>query len=211
MKIVFTTLKGNNIVFPIIKYNEKIPRGINCAVGYNSEFITVLGISVQGYGLDTQGCSIISLETMIKSKIKPPLQMEREANCQWTDERRTTGEWQGLTPASKVHQCLHCTYNTTDSNKLKRHTLKHTGERPHSCPYCSYGTTRKELLKEHINIHTGEKPFSCPFCSYTASHRNYLKDHVRRHTGEKPYSCPFCRYRTSQKSNLNSHLLIHKS
>ncbi|XP_042233663.1 protein tramtrack, beta isoform-like isoform X22 [Homarus americanus] len=137
--------------------------------------------------------------------------MEREANCQWTDERRTTGEWQGLTPASKVHQCLHCTYNTTDSNKLKRHTLKHTGERPHSCPYCSYGTTRKELLKEHINIHTGEKPFSCPFCSYTASHRNYLKDHVRRHTGEKPYSCPFCRYRTSQKSNLNSHLLIHKS
>ncbi|XP_045582634.2 zinc finger and BTB domain-containing protein 14 isoform X20 [Procambarus clarkii] len=133
--------------------------------------------------------------------------MERETNSHWPDERRTRGEWQGL----KVHQCPNCAYNTTDSNKLKRHTLKHTGEKPYSCPYCSYGTTRKELLKEHINIHTGEKPFSCPFCSYTASHRNYLKDHIRRHTGEKPFLCPYCPYHASRKSNLNAHLVVHKS
>ncbi|XP_071530845.1 uncharacterized protein [Panulirus ornatus] len=138
------------------------------------------------------------------------LPVERETNCQWTDERRTTGEWQGLTSASKVHQCPHCTYNTSSIQTLKRHVFRHTGEKPFSCPYCSYSTTRKALLQEHINTHTGERPFSCPYCSYSSSHKSILKAHIRTHTGEKPYACIFCPYRATQKSSLNTHLLKHK-
>ncbi|XP_042233644.1 longitudinals lacking protein, isoforms H/M/V-like isoform X4 [Homarus americanus] len=137
-------------------------------------------------------------------------QVERETNCQWTDERRTSGEWQGLTPASKVHQCPHCAYNTASIQTLKRHVFRHTGEKPFSCPYCTYNTTRKALLKEHINTHTGERPFSCPYCSYNSSHKSILKAHIRTHTGEKPYACLFCPYRATQKSSLNTHLLKHK-
>nr|XP_045582621.1 zinc finger and BTB domain-containing protein 7A-like isoform X11 [Procambarus clarkii] len=137
--------------------------------------------------------------------------VERETNSQWTDGRRTTGEWQGLTSASKVHQCPHCTYSTTDSFKLRRHTLKHTGERPFSCPYCSYGTTRKELLKEHINLHTGEKPYTCTFCPYSASQRSSLNVHLRRHTGDKPYLCTFCPYQAAHKVSLKNHMLMHKT
>lgn len=136
--------------------------------------------------------------------------MELESNCQWHEVRGSTGAWQGLPSSSSGHQCPHCPYNTTESNKLKRHILKHTGEKPFSCPYCSYRAARKELLKDHINIHTGERPYTCPYCPYSSSRKNILKVHIRRHTGEKPYACVHCPYRAAQKSNLNNHLLTHK-
>ncbi|XP_069944037.1 zinc finger and BTB domain-containing protein 14 isoform X5 [Cherax quadricarinatus] len=135
--------------------------------------------------------------------------VERESNSQWSDERRTTEDWQGLTSASKVHQCPHCAYSTIYVHTLRRHILKHTGEKPFSCPHCSYSTTRNALLKEHINTHTGNRPFSCPFCTYSSSHKNILKRHIRTHTGEKPYVCTMCPFRASHKTNLNSHLLTH--
>lgn len=147
---------------------------------------------------------------MSLSKTRPPLQVERETNSQWRDGRRTSGDWQGVISAGKVHQCPHCAYNTTDSFKLRRHTLKHTGERPFTCPYCSYGTTRKELLKEHINLHTGEKPYTCSYCPYSASQRSSLNVHLRRHTGDRPYTCTYCPYQSAHKISLKNHMLIHK-
>ncbi|XP_042233656.1 broad-complex core protein isoforms 1/2/3/4/5-like isoform X15 [Homarus americanus] len=129
---------------------------------------------------------------------------------QGSDGRRATREWQGLTPTNKVHQCLHCAYKTPDFNRLKRHHLTHTGEKPYSCPYCSYRAARKELLEDHINGHTGKKPHVCPYCPYSASRRTSLIVHVRTHTGEKPYSCTYCPYQAAQKSTLNSHLQTHR-
>ncbi|XP_063864413.1 chorion transcription factor Cf2-like [Scylla paramamosain] len=134
-------------------------------------------------------------------------QVEREAKYQWTDASRPEDR-QGLGSTSKVHQCRHCAYHTPDSYKLKRHTLKHTGERPFLCPYCSYTTTRKEFLNEHINTHTGEKPFSCPHCPYSSSHKNILRRHVRRHTTEQ-LSCASCPFQAITEADLKSHMLMH--
>ncbi|XP_050686725.1 zinc finger protein 513-like isoform X11 [Eriocheir sinensis] len=133
--------------------------------------------------------------------------VEREAKYQWTDGGRAEDR-QGLGSASKVHQCQHCAYQTPDSYKLKRHTLKHTGERPFMCPYCSYSTTRKEFLSEHINTHTGEKPFSCPHCPYSSSHKNILRRHVRRHTAEQ-LTCASCPFQAITEADLKSHMRLH--
>ncbi|XP_042233657.1 broad-complex core protein isoforms 1/2/3/4/5-like isoform X16 [Homarus americanus] len=137
--------------------------------------------------------------------------VDRETNSLWTGGRRVSGEWQGLTSSGKVHQCPHCAYNTTFVHNLKRHILRHTGEKPFSCPHCSYSTARKDLLKEHVNTHNIDMPYICPYCPYSSSHQYILQRHVRIHTGEKPYMCTFCSYRASCKTSLNSHLLSHKS
>ncbi|XP_047492367.1 zinc finger and BTB domain-containing protein 7A-like isoform X13 [Penaeus chinensis] len=108
--------------------------------------------------------------------------VEWDSNHLWTDVRRPTEGWQGITSSRKLHQCPYCAYNVPNSFKLRRHILKHTGEKPHSCTYCSYSTTRKELLRDHLRLHTGEKPFPCPYCPYTASHKNMLKSHLRKHS-----------------------------
>lgn len=142
---------------------------------------------------------------MAKSKMKPPLQMEREAK---NDGRRRAEEWLGF--GGMMHTCPHCAYTTANITQVWKHiSSMHTGEKPFLCPYCPYRTTRNALLKEHINTHTGERPFSCPYCPYNSSHRNILKRHIRTHTGEKPYTCNLCSYRAASKTNLNSHLLTH--
>ncbi|XP_042233646.1 broad-complex core protein isoforms 1/2/3/4/5-like isoform X6 [Homarus americanus] len=137
------------------------------------------------------------------------VERETKYSYQWSEGRRAAGQGQGITTTNKGHQCPQCDYNTPDSYKLKRHILKHTGEKPFSCTYCSYHTTRKEFLKEHINIHTGEKPFSCPHCPYSSSHKNILRRHVRRHTTEKTFTCSICPFQTPSKKDLNNHLLMH--
>ncbi|XP_063608910.1 longitudinals lacking protein, isoforms H/M/V-like isoform X9 [Penaeus indicus] len=137
--------------------------------------------------------------------------VDREDSYQWTDDRRRSQEWQGSASTSKVHQCPHCAYTTVYIHILKRHILKHTGEKPFTCPYCSYDTTRSDLLKEHIYVHTGQKPFSCPFCPYTATRKNIMRIHISKHSGEKPYACTYCPYRASKNSSLKSHMLTHKT
>ncbi|XP_050686721.1 zinc finger protein 513-like isoform X8 [Eriocheir sinensis] len=137
--------------------------------------------------------------------------MERENNCEWPGERRTRGDWQGGAGATtaKVHQCPHCAYTSTLLHNLKRHILKHTGEKPFACSYCSYTTTRKELLNEHVNLHTGARPFSCPYCTYSSSHKNILRRHMRVHTGMRRHVCPHCSFQTDNKGVFNTHFKIH--
>ncbi|KAK4310598.1 hypothetical protein Pmani_017853 [Petrolisthes manimaculis] len=109
----------------------------------------------------------------------------RETNCddEWTGGRQGDGrDWHGLltSPTGKVHHCPQCSYSTTFIHNLKRHILRHTGEKPFTCPKCSYTTSRKDLLKEHITTHDIDMPFICPYCPYSTSHHYILQRHVER-------------------------------
>ncbi|XP_064092699.1 zinc finger protein 513-like isoform X11 [Macrobrachium nipponense] len=128
-------------------------------------------------------------------------------NSHWADRRRASDE---TSSSGKLHQCPHCDYSTPLIHNLKRHILRHTGEKPFTCPHCSYSTSRKDLLKEHIITHSVDMPFTCPYCSFRSSHQYILERHIRIHTGEKPYACSYCSYRAENKAILNGHILIHK-
>ena len=53
-----------------------------------------------------------------------------------------------IKPKEKT-KCEYCDYETTDTSYLKKHKMKHTGERPFSCPVCEQRFSRKFVLKEH--------------------------------------------------------------
>lgn len=54
----------------------------------------------------------------------------------------------------KIHKCPHCDFTSKRSDNVKRHMLRHTGERPHKCPHCDFSAKRPHSLKKHIeNIH----------------------------------------------------------
>nr|XP_045582645.1 zinc finger and BTB domain-containing protein 49-like isoform X32 [Procambarus clarkii] len=110
--------------------------------------------------------------------------VERNTNCLWSDKRRTR-DWKGLSTTSKLHQCPDCDYSTNDSYNFKRHSLKHTGERPFTCPYCSYSASQKSCLQVHIRRHTGERPYPCPYCPYQAAQKSTLKSHLMTHKAKK--------------------------
>ncbi|KAG0723905.1 Zinc finger autosomal protein [Chionoecetes opilio] len=57
--------------------------------------------------------------------------------------------------AGKIHKCSHCDFTSKRSDNVKRHMLRHTGERPHKCPHCDFSAKRPHSLKKHIeNIHS---------------------------------------------------------
>ncbi|CAM1308529.1 Uncharacterised protein g4886 [Pycnogonum litorale] len=88
---------------------------------------------------------------------------------------------------------------------MKRHNLKHTGEKPFLCSYCDKSFGRQDKLKQHIRIHTNDKPYKCDQCQYTCSEKNSLTLHRRTHTGEKPFQCQICSY----SARTSTHLIVH--
>ncbi|KAK7050072.1 hypothetical protein SK128_024777 [Halocaridina rubra] len=59
--------------------------------------------------------------------------------------------------AGKIHKCPHCDFTSKRSDNVRRHMLRHTGEKPHKCPHCDYSAKRPHSIKKHIeNIHSKE-------------------------------------------------------
>ncbi|MDZ4124492.1 MAG: C2H2-type zinc finger protein, partial [Hydrogenophaga sp.] len=117
--------------------------------------------------------------------------------------------------STKRYVCDICGKALACSTPLKRHKLKHTGEKPFKCNFdgCDYASKQLEHLKTHKLTHTGEKPFKCDFngCKYAYTSSSSLKTHKLTHTGEKPFKCdhPGCDYACKELRHLKTHKLTH--
>ena len=92
----------------------------------------------------------------------------------------------GAPDASGVHRCPHCAYVTRNGTHLKRHLLRHTGDRPYGCPVCPFRANQREIVKRHMQSHTGEKPFACAFCTASFADKRSLKRHHGSHHPNLP-------------------------
>ncbi|XP_050728522.1 longitudinals lacking protein, isoforms A/B/D/L-like isoform X19 [Eriocheir sinensis] len=46
------------------------------------------------------------------------------------------------------------------------------------CGHTFSGITWKQKLERHLMVHTGEKPFQCPFCPHRTNRKDALKGHI---------------------------------
>ena len=49
------------------------------------------------------------------------------------------------------YQCPFCGRTMKNLGDIKRHMMRHTGEKPFACEYCNYSSIQKSSLKSHIN------------------------------------------------------------
>ena len=92
---------------------------------------------------------------------------------------------------------MHARYvilNVLGPKGLKRHMLRHTGEKPYVGIECDYTTVDNGNLKSHMLVHLShnEKPFACAQCDYKCVYKSLLSQQMLIH----PYKCarklPFC-------------------
>ncbi|XP_071445678.1 zinc finger protein 431-like isoform X2 [Hetaerina americana] len=114
-----------------------------------------------------------------------------------------------IVPESKTYKCAICLRSFPLKNKLKRHLLIHTGERPHKCPVCPKAFTLKQYLQKHVLVHSEDRCHKCEMCPKTFKLKKQLKEHSLTHKGEKLHKCEVCSRAFTQKANLRRHVLIH--
>lgn len=111
-----------------------------------------------------------------------------------------------------------CAYRVTSLNDMKKHDMRHAGERPLVCLQCTPNqtfTTESDQGKHNRHYHPVEGEatvlFACNTCQYTTRTRLTMVGHVRYHTGEKPYPCtwPGCPFRASLSGNRDEHVTTH--
>lgn len=82
-----------------------------------------------------------------------------------------------------------CSKGYTRKDKLTRHAVVHTGERPFVCQHCGKSFTRKDKLQRHEMIHKVDKPFTCVPCNLEFVRQETFNAHMeRKHPERLPYT-----------------------
>ncbi|KAI8423059.1 hypothetical protein MSG28_014145 [Choristoneura fumiferana] len=110
---------------------------------------------------------------------------------------------------STSHSGSVCGYSCVMKEALKRHMLRHTGERPYKCRICDrrfgdFGTRQK-----HERLHMGVRPYQCSLCGKAFTYSYVLANHMLTHTGEKKYSCEPCNKKFTKAHHLKYHNKVH--
>ena len=112
-----------------------------------------------------------------------------------TPEKSRTSEFarQSKFPSDLVtaifdFRCDICNYRSGDHNTLRRHKMRHSGEKKYKCPYCSYSCIQATSFKAHIRRkhqpHAEQVVFQCTKCDFrTVSQGNFLA-HLVEHSDE---------------------------
>ncbi|KPJ14214.1 Zinc finger protein Xfin [Papilio machaon] len=81
-------------------------------------------------------------------------------------------------PQQRVFPCAHCDWHFKNKSDLKKHMVKHTGERNYSCTVCGKSYPRNKTLRMHLRSH---EDLTCKVCGTLFKQRSQLVDHARIH------------------------------
>lgn len=109
------------------------------------------------------------------------MQSARDNQMDDEDDLDDDDEEGDIPPSQLPLGCDHCAYRTSRQDKLQRHMLKHTNERPFSCPMCDKHFSQSHHLKNHMMVvHAPVKTaHKCPLCPRKYRRRSDLYVHMR--------------------------------
>jgi len=93
-----------------------------------------------------------------------------------------------------VKRCEICAYSASDHNTLRRHRMRHTGQKPYHCALCSYTAIQAISLKTHMR---------------TKHPRTVATSTVQAAGTTAVYLCQLCRYETVNRRSWLQHSEHH--
>lgn len=116
-------------------------------------------------------------------------------------------------PSARKFPCTLCDQAFFRECALQAHHEQvHLNIKNFVCSFCGVKLKSKAALKRHTYRHTGEKPIKCLWkgCEKTFSCSSNRDEHLRSHTGEKPFHCTIngCDYRFSFAADFRKHKFV---
>lgn len=103
-----------------------------------------------------------------------------------------------------------CGKSFVKPHKLKQHQMIHGDQdKPFSCSQCDKTFANQEYLKRHVIRHTGQRDHECNLCPAKFAFKSGLNSHMLTHSDVKPFECSICTSRFSKHSSLKAHHKIH--
>ncbi|XP_011569205.3 zinc finger protein 652-A isoform X5 [Plutella xylostella] len=84
-------------------------------------------------------------------------------------------------PPERVCQCPCCEWQFRTPYELKRHMIKHTGQRNFHCSVCAKSFPRRAALKTHLKTH---EDLRCRWCGANFKQKTQFYSHLRSHHPE---------------------------
>jgi len=109
-------------------------------------------------------------------------------------------------------KCQECDRHFPYPKDLKRHTLKHSNEKPWCCDLCGKTFRSEWNVKFHKERVHGDKTkdIPCKICDKTFAFEDLLKAHIRNmHKQEKSWACEQCGKTFKLKQALLRHMVTH--
>ena len=105
--------------------------------------------------------------------------------------------------------CSICGERFVFSTDLKRHTTKHTGEKPYKCGFCKMTFRLSGTQRKHELIHKDIKSFPCSMCTKQFRASDNLKVHMKRHMNQRDYICKSCKKGFIEPAGLRKHKCLY--
>ncbi|CAG7696961.1 unnamed protein product [Allacma fusca] len=108
--------------------------------------------------------------------------------------------------------CEYCGKRFKHHTSWNLHVVRiHEGEYEHECPVCHKRFHKLFELKKHSVKHSEDRPFPCSVCGKHFKTKTHLKEHVTIHSESKSHVCPLCGKGIRMKANLYKHLKVHRN
>ncbi|KAK3085749.1 hypothetical protein FSP39_008122 [Pinctada imbricata] len=115
----------------------------------------------------------------------------------------------------KPFACTFCSYTSARKAMLQLHIRTHTQEKP--CEICGYSCGDHNSMRRHRMRHSGQKPYKCKLCPYTCIQAISLKMHMKnKHFGINPeefgvFYCDRCSFKSINEKIFKYHMEDHKN
>lgn len=111
----------------------------------------------------------------------------------------------GIHTDSPKFQCSECEKVFDADDKLKKHAVRHSNERPYKCHICGKTYKSDWYFKVHQRVHANHK---CGKCGKTCSGEAELIAHLKEHETKPPEShiCPDCGQKFAYEERLRRHM-----
>lgn len=90
-------------------------------------------------------------------------------------------------PVQREYACRYCEWKFKTNYELKRHMVKHTGEKNFHCTVCGAAFLRSRALKTHMKSH---EDFKCKWCAAVFKEKSTLHSHLRTNHAVFEFSLP---------------------